>query len=189
MPLHLRLRGWAAFLCLYRRKAVVRFCKIVYDENKLLMRKYEECGGKNMEFALFFLLPLVLGIVFLVCAIIVKVVFEKKKERCTQMVEARIVDIHKMERRDGGDVTSAYVSYFPIYEYEYKGKIYQRSSNVGNLKSAFEIGKKVIIYIDPQNPETLYEDSKVPKLIVPIFGAVGVLLLLISVIVKIFAFS
>lgn len=133
-------------------------------------------------------LILVMGIIFLVVAIVVKVSFDKKSESCTQIVEASIVDIRKMERTESGETTPQYVSYFPVYEYEYKGKIYKSGSNVGNLKNAFEIGKKVKIYIDPQNPEKIYEDSNVPKLLVGIFGAVGTILILISVLIKVLAF-
>lgn len=125
----------------------------------------------------------ILGVVFLTIAIVVKVSFEKKKESCTQMVEASIVEINKMERTESGS-DPQYVSYFPVYEYEYMGKIYRKGSNVGNLEKAFEIGKKVWIYIDPENPEKIYEDSSVPKIIVRIFGIIGVTFVVIPIFLR-----
>lgn len=80
-----------------------------------------------------------------------------------------------------------YANYYPIYEY--KGNIYRKSSNVGRYSNNFEIGKKVQIYIDPQNPEKIYEDSNVPKLIVYIFGIIGVVMVLSCVFLKVLVFK
>lgn len=142
-----------------------------------------------MILKLFLWLFFALGIMFLGATVIVKVSFEKKRKNCTQMVEAIIIDIQEMVRRETGDITSKYVSYFPIYEYEYMGKIYQSGTNVGNLKNAFEIGEKVHIYIDPRNPEIIYEDSKVPKLVGNIFGIIGVIFVITSVLLKVLVFK
>lgn len=130
----------------------------------------------------------ILGISFLIVAILIKIFFDKKSKVCTQIVDASIVDIRKIERTESGTTEPQYVSYFPVYEYKYMGRIYKSGSNVGNLKSAFEIGKKVKIYIDPQNPEKIYEASNVPKLLIGIFVAVGMILILISVLIKVLAF-
>lgn len=128
---------------------------------------------------------LILGIVFLIVSLVVNISFQKKKEKCTQGVEATIVDMNKMERTETGN-DAPYISYFPVYEYEYEGKIYRKGSNVGNNKNSFEIGKKVQIYIDPENPEVIYEDSSIPKLIVRIFGGIGIVFILIVVCLKFF---
>ena len=126
---------------------------------------------------------LFLGIGMIIGAVLTKISFQKRGQECTQIVDATIVDLNKMERSDDG---STFVSYFPIYEYQYNGKVYRSGSNVGNLKSKFEIGRKVQIYINPQKPEKIYENSNVPKLIVRIFPIISLAALIIALFVYIF---
>lgn len=143
---------------------------------------------KKMGLKIFLYGFLALGIVFCIVSAIVTVSFQKKKDYCTQIVEARIVTVNQIERSEAGN-DPPYRSYFPVYEYKYMGKTYQKASNVGNRKQAFEIGKTVQIYINPDNPEMIYEDSAVPKLVSIIFGIIGVLFVVIAVLLKLFVFN
>ena len=132
---------------------------------------------------IFSCLSLFLGIGMIIGAVLTKISFQKREKECTQIVDATIVDLNRVERSDDGPM---FVSYFPIYEYQYKGKVYRSGSNVGNLKSKFEIGRKVQIYINPQKPEKIYENSNVPKLIVRIFSIIGLAALILALLVYIF---
>lgn len=131
---------------------------------------------------------MILGIVFIVTAILIKCTFEKKKNGCTCKTHAVIVNAQRVERSQWAGEPS-FVSYFPIYEYTYGGKTYHKSAGIGYLKDMVHVGSHKIIYVNPDNPEIIMEDMNVPNFITCLFGILGVIFLIISILVIVIMIS
>ena len=69
-----------------------------------------------------------------------------------------------------------------MYEYKVGNAIYTRISSIGNVKKQYEIGQKVNILVNPNNPDEIYNENEKQKLIGNIFLLVGIALLLIGII-------
>ena len=72
------------------------------------------------------------------------------KKKCTEYVDAFVVDFEKELDNDGN------YSYYPIFEYRYEGKEYLKRSNFYSLFLNFRKGERVGLYIDPDTPEKFY---------------------------------
>jgi hypothetical protein len=114
---------------------------------------------------------------------------EKKRERCTDTVEATVVDIEmtglfiegKGKKRDC----------YPVYEFYYCGKYYRRTSNDIVHKYRFSVGDHVELAINPKYPDEFHilEDiSGIDKggLISIIVGAGAILFMLVQFILSLF---
>ena len=123
-----------------------------------------------------------IGIVFLSVGIGLRVNENKKKENCTQPVVATVKNMVKdRSYKDIDDIITYY--WYPVYEYKVGDAIYTRISNIGNVKKQYEIGQKVNILVNPNNPEEIYNDNEKQELIGKIFLVVGIALLLIGLLV------
>lgn len=98
---------------------------------------------------------------------------------CKTAVEAEIMQIDKSTVKKGGQSVSVYA---PVYSYHYNGTHYTHDSNVYTA-DAFEIGQKVTVYIDPNDPAHCRDKRRRNKsaliwgIIFLVLAAVGVLLL------------
>ena len=77
--------------------------------------------------------------------------------RCSQTVNAVIVDIKRMELYDDEE-GGTYIRYRPVYKYEFGGNIFYKTSHYKHGRNS-QIGKTVKIRINPQNPEEIYDQS------------------------------
>ena len=85
-----------------------------------------------------------------------------------------------------GHVGGGNEKYFkPVFEWTVSGQIYKKEHNVGQDPPKYHEGQEVVIYYDPANPAemTLQGNEKVTKILMLSFGAGGVLLLLIGMLV------
>ena len=123
-----------------------------------------------------------IGIAFLGVGIGLRVNENKKKENCTQPVVATVKNMVKdRSYKDIDDIITYY--WYPVYEYKVGNAIYTRISNIGNVKKQYEIGQKVNILVNPNNPDEIYNGNEKQKLIGNIFLSVGIAFLLIDLIV------
>lgn len=119
-----------------------------------------------------FILP---GIFVLIGVLgIVKVIIAKKK--CTEYVEAIVVDIDESSSSDGG------TSFNPVFGYRFNGMEYRRRSTFSSVFLRFNVGDHVGLYIDPDKPEKFYCPKEtihkiIGFLIVAVVGAVFMYLL------------
>lgn len=126
---------------------------------------------------------------FIVIGIWLINVTAKQRERCTDTVEATVVDIEmtglfiegKRKKRDC----------YPVYEFYYCGKYYRRTSNDIVHKYRFSIGDHVELAINPKYPDEFHilEDiSGIDKggLISLIVGVALILFLFIEFILSLF---
>ena len=79
---------------------------------------------------------------------IVKVIIAKKK--CTEYVEAIVVDIDESSSSDGG------TSFNPVFGYRFNGMEYRRRSTFSSVFLRFNVGDQVELYIDPEKPKRFY---------------------------------
>ncbi|WP_295069862.1 DUF3592 domain-containing protein [Ruminococcus sp.] len=77
-----------------------------------------------------------------------------KKKRCTEYVDAVVVDIEK--KRNTKRRRHISYSYFPVFEYRFEGKDYMKRSSLYSPYLSFSIGERVGLYIDPDKPENFY---------------------------------
>ncbi len=125
-----------------------------------------------------------LGIIFLIVIIIAKKVEKQKQEKCTQKVEATIVDVIE-ERSINSDDIMTYP--FPVYEYQYHNETFRTTASIGSVQKKYEIGKKEEIYIDPSNPKNIYlKDKETMTKIIKVFTYTTIALLVLSIVFFIF---
>ena len=87
--------------------------------------------------------------------------------------------------RAGGDYSAGGRFFKPVFEWTVNGQTYQKTHNAGQDPPKYRVGQEVNIYYDPANPAemTLEGSGKVTKILMLSFGAGGVLLLLLGVLV------
>ena len=117
---------------------------------------------------------LILALADMICIIVCR----NKRKRCRVESEATVVD--EVCRRTLQDDETRYY-YCPVYEYWYNGVTYKNESRVGTSAHP-EIGKRRMIYINPDNPEELMENGVLMYLhiiivtvIAGIFGLAGLI--------------
>ena len=136
------------------------------DETVLLNEeKYKEAGiFDHVKYLLIFkprIIVIVLGLmlffvisVWLIgCGIIGQYKLEHSKKVCTELVQGELLYHEvKVEERDGRETTY----YFPVFGYSYNNKEYTYKGNASYTRKEFEEGEQVDIYVDPDNPDTVY---------------------------------
>jgi len=109
-----------------------------------------------------------------------------------QMTIATVIGITSGSSRNGGNhsytghVSGGNEKYFkPVFEWTVNGQIYKKEHNVGQDPPKYREGQEVAIYYDPANPVemALQGSEKVTKILMLSFGAGGVLLLLVGVLI------
>ena len=100
-------------------------------------------------------------------------------EKCTAEVEAVVVQ-NVLSSKSSSNSTSVY----PVFRYEYNGKVYQQRSHIGRKPAKYSEGEQVTLHIDPDNPSRFYdekEDTLVMIVISSIAGFFFVLALVFTV--------
>lgn len=77
------------------------------------------------------------------------------KKRCTEPVAAVVVDYETVVSRSR-EFRSTYA---PVLEYEYRGQTYRHKSSISTNPPRFQIGQRVELMIDPNDPDTAYDKS------------------------------
>ncbi len=88
-------------------------------------------------------------------------------DKCTLEVEAVVVQ--NVLSSTGSNKGS---SYYPVFRYEYDGKVYQQKSSSGRKPAKYEIGDKVTLHINPDKPMQFY-DEKEDKLVMIIISSIA----------------
>ena len=118
--------------------------------------------------------------VFLLAVMYVTVkVMRDGYDKCTLEVDAVVVQNVLSSR--GSNKGS---SYYPVFKYEYDGKVYQQKSSSGKKPAKYEVGDKVTLHINPDKPMQFYdekEDTLVMIIISSIAGFFFVLSLIFTV--------
>ena len=110
------------------------------------------------------LIPLVLGIIFLVVSMVIKYNVELRRSICTEQVSAVIAGVtkHNIYDSDGPDTEI----YTPVCR--------------------ARIGDSVTIFIAPSNPRVLYNPTENSRQVTVAFRTVAIILLAVTVILALF---
>lgn len=84
----------------------------------------------------------------------------RKKQRCTQPVQARCVDLLEDESYDNESGATTTV-YCPVYEYYFNGRLYRSNDNQYSNLNVPEIYGVYEILLNPEDPEELYDPKRV----------------------------
>lgn len=127
------------------------------------------------------LIPLVLGIIFLVVSMVIKYNVELRRSICTEQVSAVIAGVtkHNIYDSDGPDTEI----YTPVYNYVYGGSEYNVS---GIFICRARIGDSVTIFIAPSNPRVLYNPTENSRQVTVALRTVAIILLAVTVILALF---
>ena len=106
---------------------------------------------------------------------------EAVKARAAYAVEATVVKIlsdTQTESSDNGPSRTV-TYYFPVYEYTIDGTEYRQKSPVGRSHISVEVGQKVMVNYNPDNPRKVYTkaDATSNYVFYGIVVAMGVVLL------------
>jgi len=73
----------------------------------------------------------------------------------------------------------------PVFEYTVDGKVYEKLHNVGQHPPKYRPGQTVSIIYNPENPTemVLANSGKVVKILMIVFGGLGLILLLIGLLI------
>ena len=99
--------------------------------------------------------------------------------RCSKTTEARIVDIY-IRTEIFGRGHSIIKYYYPVYEYEVDGRIYQgKPHQCSKLENWFQIGDTALINYNPHDPGNMTVRKNISSLFAGIlFVVTGIILLL-----------
>lgn len=127
------------------------------------------------------LVPLVLGILFLVVSMVIKYNVELRRTICIEQVSAIVAGVTKRNIYDSdGPDTEIYT---PVYNYVYDGSEYNVS---GIFTCRAHIGDSVTIFIAPSNPRVLYNPTENSRQVTVAFRTVAIILLAVMVILALF---
>lgn len=130
------------------------------------------------------LILLFVGLVFVVVGIIISVIFKVKTKRCTDTVTAEVVENIKVKSSGENHRTST--TYKPVFSFIYTGKNYKFSSSTSANPPVFDVGEKVLLKINPNNPADFYaEKDRTMKILSIIFTGLGALLTVIGAVLLI----
>lgn len=106
------------------------------------------------------------------------IAFFKKKARgsCIRKVKAHIADV---ECSEAGIIHGeGLVSRYPVYEYSVNGRRFRKRSAVGSTYENFRIGKKKVLYINPENMNEFHVPENQNNFVIITMVVLGVLLFL-----------
>lgn len=127
---------------------------------------------KEMKNDLFGLgLFLLIGVVFMTLCFYLLISRVQTKSRCDTEVKAVVVDMVTYRSRSGlkKRITSA-----PVIEYEYNGKTYRYTSDVGSKPTNYKRGDSFPVLIDSNSPDVVYmptDDINTVWIILMMLGA------------------
>lgn len=130
----------------------------------------------------------IIGVSFVVAAIIIKKSYDNKIKNCTALAQGVVAD-WTLERIGHGSHQSVSTSnnsrsWFPTYEYLLRGQIIRAKGNVGQRKAG-PVGVTVTIHYNPMNPDQIYINENEGKIFEFIFGIIGVVFLMLVIILTI----
>lgn len=127
------------------------------------------------------LVPLVLGILFLVVSMVIKYNVKLRRTICIEQVSAIVAGVtkHNIYDSDGPDTEI----YTPVYNYVYDGSEYNVS---GIFTCRARIGDSVTIFIAPSNPRVLYNPTENSRQVTVASRTVAIILLAVTVILTLF---
>ena len=118
------------------------------------------------------------GIIFTGTALGLGISAKRKREICTQPVQAVVADLERSDNISMEGIRT--VSWFPVYEYVVREKRIRKRSHLGSAQQDFYIGQEVTIYVNPENVNEFYcPQEKTGKLRV-IFLLIGILLIIMA---------
>ena len=121
---------------------------------------------------------LFVGLVFVAAAAGIGRSRTKKRERCTAQTVGKVADMRKISHSESDGTTS--YSWHAVYTYYANGTNYEKFSSFGTSKPKFELGQSVVIFYDPEDPESYYVEEENWGKLLKIFGVVGALLIVIG---------
>ena len=105
-----------------------------------------------------------------------------KRMQMMQKITGVVVDFDIVQHRSEENTMEDL--YFPIYEYDWSG-IKRRLKSNSSRQAEPSMGKTVHILVDPQTQDAIcLEDEKSSQLVLLIFGAIGVVALVLVILVK-----
>ncbi|MDE5820214.1 MAG: DUF3592 domain-containing protein [Lachnospiraceae bacterium] len=105
-----------------------------------------------------------------------------KKMQAMHKITGVVVDFDIVQHRSEENTMEDL--YFPIYEYDWSG-IKRRLKSNSSRQAEPSMGKTVHILVDPQTQDAIcLEDEKSSQLVLLIFGAIGVVALVLVILVK-----
>lgn len=119
---------------------------------------------------------LLIGLIFIGVSIGVAKNIQHKKRVCTQIVNAKVIDITR-EILNRSNHTS---SWYPVYEYWAGNQKIQKKSHIGGTKNTFKIGQDVNLLINPKNPNEFYNPTDQTAILKKVFLIVGIILVCCS---------
>lgn len=133
-------------------------------------------GGIKMVTAVFALVTAVM----LVAIVVLFVSENRKKSRCTRPVVATVIDYEERWSRDR-DGYSSY-TYYPVISYYVNGQEYCSAADYGTNPPVYELGDRVDILYNQNNPTEFYiPGSPASFILYIIFGAVGMAMLIVTI--------
>lgn len=121
------------------------------------------------------------SVIFILTSIILYLVNRYNQRVCSIHTTAEVVDI-KFRRSLYGHGVDRMKGWSPVYKYYVNGEEMTHISNIYYAnKNKYHVGQKVDIYVNPNNKDKFYSDSKTMIIIKNIFAIVGILLLILSI--------
>ena len=112
------------------------------------------------------LIPMVfciIGIIVFIIGVCGNRSHKKRKERCTECVQGKVLRIQvDRESRSLDDVRTTYL--LPVYEYSIKGVRFEKQSHVSIKKGQLHPGQSVVIWYNPLNLDEYYVPAAETKM-------------------------
>ena len=138
-----------------------------------LRQKHEEMkrSGANVG-RLVGLIFMSIGMVML--AVVVYLLYTHQQfEKNARTVKGTVVEFQSYESRNNNSSTTMYT---PVFEYELKGKKYTYVSTSSSNIKEYEVGERLDILVDPENPAEVLVNSFMEKWFLPLLlGFMGTL--------------
>ena len=130
---------------------------------------------------------LLLGIVFLIIGVCIGHHYRKQKRKDLVTVPAKVirVEMNAVSTSQNGDYnTIQSMSYFPVFRYDYAGRIQEVESSFGQTADVYHAGQDVEIYIDRETGKFCGcpVDDKAKKAVSAIFTTIGCIMLSLVII-------
>ena len=123
---------------------------------------------------MFFAIWAVVGVVFLIVALITRRVNRTQMERCTRSVTGTVIGLEYYRNQNGG-------AYYPVIEFDAGGKAVRVRSRVGSNPPKYEAGEQVAVNFDPDKPERFYiGEGRTERFLEKVFLLVGLACLLVG---------
>lgn len=136
-----------------------------------------------MDTSVLVLLCLIMfGILFLAVGTGIGMGQKKKKKRCTDPVNATVIENRRRTMHSMEGYTSE--TFSPVFQYYYNGRDYTTESNHSSNPPAFSVGEETEIFVDPKSPQKIYiPNEKTTKILSLVFKLVGVVTIIFGFVI------